>query len=249
MSTTEQPSSASAQDATPATSLPLRLEVVTLPVADVDRAKAFYAGLGWRLDVDAGGGGFRAVHLTPPASDASIVFGEGVTSAQPGSIDRILLAVDDLAAATEELRSRGADVSEPFHAASGGLEGGFHANPEERAAGPDPEGRSYATYATFQDPDGNVWMLQEIGERLPGRLWEDEGDAAAAPTVADIETLAGLMREAAEQHDSFEKSTAEHGWWDWYAPYLSARQRGSTPDEAIAEADRHMTEVHGISRR
>lgn len=150
--------------------LSLKLEVVIVPVADVDRAKEFYKRLGFREDIDAGGGGFRAVHLTPPGSGCSILVGKGVTSAQPGSLDRLLLAVDDIAAARAELVSRGVEVSEIFHDAGGGLAGGFFADPAAHAPGPDPERRSYASYATFRDPDGNCWMLQEITERLPGRV-------------------------------------------------------------------------------
>ena len=148
----------------------MKLEVVVVPVADVDRAKDFYQGLGWRLDIDAGGGDFRAVQLTPPGSHASIVFGKGVTSAPPGSIEKLVLAVDDIDATRDELRSHGVEVSEVFHDAGGSLAGGFFAGTEARAPGPDPEGRSYASYASFTDPDGNGWLLQEIKERLPGRV-------------------------------------------------------------------------------
>ena len=148
----------------------LKLEVVVIPVSDVDRAKAFYKRLGFREDIDVSGGdGYRAVQLTPPGSACSIIFGKGVTSARPGSLDRLLLAVSDMDAARDELRSRGVEVS-VFHDAGGGLGGGFIARPEGRASGPDPQRRSYATYASFSDPDGNVWLLQEIKERLPGRV-------------------------------------------------------------------------------
>jgi catechol 2,3-dioxygenase-like lactoylglutathione lyase family enzyme len=143
-------------------SVDMKLEVVTLPVADVDRAKDFYVGLGWRLDADiVRGENFRAVQLTPPHSACSIAFGKGLTTAEPGSAQRLLLVVDDINAAREELISHGAEVSEVFH-----LEGG-------RVPGPDPQGRSYQTYAAFSDPDGNGWQLQEITTRLPGREWED----------------------------------------------------------------------------
>jgi catechol 2,3-dioxygenase-like lactoylglutathione lyase family enzyme len=158
-------------DAPGASAVPLRLEVVVIPVADVDRAKSFYQGLGWRVDADvAAGDDYRLMQLTPPAANASIIFGKGVTSAQPGSIDSLLLAVDDIEAARDELASRGVDVSEVFHDAGGSLGGGFIAGTEASAAGPDPEGRSYASYASFSDPDGNRWLLQEITERLPGRV-------------------------------------------------------------------------------
>ncbi len=149
----------------------MKLEVVVVPVADVDRAKAFYQGLGWRLDIDASGGDdFRAVQLTPPGSNASIIFGRGVTTAEPGSIDKLVLAVDDIEATRDELLSHGVKVGEVFHDAGGGLGGGFFAGTEARAPGPDPQGRSYASYASFTDPDGNGWLLQEIKERLPGRV-------------------------------------------------------------------------------
>jgi catechol 2,3-dioxygenase-like lactoylglutathione lyase family enzyme len=143
-------------------SVDLKLEVVTLPVSDVDRAKRFYEDLGWRLDADiVAGDDFRVVQLTPPHSQCSIHFGIGLTTSAPGSAQRMLLAVSDMEAAREELNSRGADVSEAFH-----LDGG-------RAEGPDPQGRTYSTYASFNDPDGNGWLLQEISTRLPGREWED----------------------------------------------------------------------------
>jgi catechol 2,3-dioxygenase-like lactoylglutathione lyase family enzyme len=166
-----QVSSDAGSGASRATGVPMRLEVVVLPVRDVERAKAFYEGLGWRMDGDfLSEDGRRVVQLTPPGSDASIVFGVGVTSAEPGSIDRLLLAVDDIDVAMDELRSHGVEVGEVFHDADGGLGGGWRGDPEGRAAGPDPEGRSYGTYATFSDPDGNRWLLQEITERLPGRV-------------------------------------------------------------------------------
>ena len=148
----------------------LKLEVVVVPVADVDRAKGFYKRLGFREDIDfAGSDGYRVVQLTPPGSACSIIFGKGVTSAQPGSIDRLVLAVNDVDAARDQLRERGVDVR-VFHDAGGGLGGGFVARTEARAPGPDPQRRSYATYASFDDPDGNRWLLQEIKERLPGRV-------------------------------------------------------------------------------
>jgi catechol 2,3-dioxygenase-like lactoylglutathione lyase family enzyme len=147
-----------------------KFELVVVPVANVDRAKSFYQGLGWRLDADiAVGDDYHAVQMTPPGSNASILFGKGVTSDAPGSIGSMLLAVDDINAARDELISHGLDV-EVFHDAGGSLGGGFIANKTSRAPGPDPERRSYATYASFSDPDGNSWLLQEITERLPGRV-------------------------------------------------------------------------------
>jgi len=139
----------------------MKLEVVTLPVADVDRAKTFYQGLGWRTDADiVRGEDFRVVQLTPPHSACSISFGKGLTTAEPGSAQRLMLVVSDIDAARAALVSRGVEVSEVFHLAGG------------RVPGPDPEGRSYQTYASFSDPDGNQWLLQEIKTRLPGREWE-----------------------------------------------------------------------------
>ena len=140
----------------------MKLEVVTLAVSDVDRAKAFYQSLGWRLDADiVRGDNFRVIQFTPPHSACSVAFGKGVTKAEPGSAERLILAVDDIDAAREDLVRRGAEVSGVFH-----LDGG-------PVPGPDPEGRSYQTYASFSDPDGNAWLLQEIRTRLPGREWED----------------------------------------------------------------------------
>ena len=140
----------------------LKLEVVTLPVSDVDRAKAFYQSLGWRLDADiVVGDDFRVVQLTPPHSACSISFGKGVTTGQPGSVQRLILAVDDINVAREDVRRCGVEVSGVFHLAGG------------RVPGPDPQGRSYQTYVSFSDPDGNGWLLQEITTRLPGREWQD----------------------------------------------------------------------------
>jgi catechol 2,3-dioxygenase-like lactoylglutathione lyase family enzyme len=166
-----QPSNDTATEPSGAVGVPMRLEVVVVPVADTDRAKSFYQRLGWRLDTDVSAGDdYHLVQMTPPGSNASIIFGKGVTSDPPGSIGSIVLAVDDIKAARDELISHGVDVSEVFHDAGGSLGGGFIAGTEARAAGPDPEGRSYASYASFSDPDGNRWLLQEITERLPGRV-------------------------------------------------------------------------------
>jgi catechol 2,3-dioxygenase-like lactoylglutathione lyase family enzyme len=148
----------------------MRLEVVVVPVSDVDRARRFYEMLGWRLDADySAGDGFRVVQLTPPASECSIIFGSGITSAEPGSADSLVLAVYDIDVAREQLIGQGVDVSEVFHDAGGVF---HHAGTEARSAGPDPQGRSYASWASFSDPDGNSWLLQEIKTRLPGREWE-----------------------------------------------------------------------------
>jgi catechol 2,3-dioxygenase-like lactoylglutathione lyase family enzyme len=140
----------------------MKLEVVTVPVSDVDRTKEFYQNLGWRLDADiAAGDAFRVVQVTPPHSDCSVAFGKGVTTGEPGSVHRLILAVDDIDEARADLLDRGAPVSEVFHLAGG------------RVPGRDPQNRSYQTYAAFSDPDGNEWLLQEIKTRLPGREWQD----------------------------------------------------------------------------
>lgn len=147
-----------------------RIEVVIIPVADFDRAKSFYTGLGWRVDAEANSPtGYRLMQVTPPGSHASVIFGTDVTSAQPGSSD-VLMAVDDVDVARAELISRGVEVSEVFHDANGGVGGGFHKGTEGRASGPDPDRRSYASYASFHDSEGNRWILQELTTRFPGRV-------------------------------------------------------------------------------
>jgi catechol 2,3-dioxygenase-like lactoylglutathione lyase family enzyme len=219
----------------------MKLEVVVIGVSDVDRAKAFYENLGWRLDIDVANGGFRGVQMTPHNSEASIIFGKGITSAKPGSAHSLVLAVDDIDAARDDLIARGIDVSEVFHYAGGPFNNAVE-NP--RVGGRDPEGRSYFSFASFEDPDGNGWLLQEITTRLPGREWK-----STRVTAVDVATLAELLSETAEHHDRYEKTHAEHHWWDWYAPYLSARQNGSSPEEAAAAADRYMEEtLHVLPR-
>ncbi len=214
----------------------MKLEVVVIGVSDVDRAKAFYQQLGWRLDADfVTGQDFRVVQFTPYHSDASLIFGKGVTATRPGAVDSLVLAVGDIDAARRELIARGIAVSEVFHYAGGPFNNAV-ANP--RVTGRDPQGRTYHTYASFEDPDGNGWLLQEVTTRLPGREW-------ASKRTPDVATLAGLLRETAAHHDHFEKGNthADHHWSDWYAPYLNARQNGSSPEEAAAAADRYVEEV------
>ena len=213
----------------------MKLEVVLLGVSDVDRAKAFYEKLGWRLDIDIAAGDFRGVQMTPHNSGASIIFGKGVTSAKPGSADSLVLAVEDIDAARDDLVARGVEVSEVFHYAGGPFNNSVE-NP--RVGGRDPEGRSYFSFASFEDPDGNGWLLQEITTRFPGREWEETRAGAV-----DVATLAELLHETEERHGQYERTHGEHRWWDWYAPYLSARQQGSSPEEAAAAADRRMEEV------
>jgi catechol 2,3-dioxygenase-like lactoylglutathione lyase family enzyme len=223
-------------------SVDMKLEVVIIPVSDVDRGKAFYEKLGFRLDGDfVVDEKLRVVQFTPPRSEASIIFGKGVTSAKPGSTKNLVLAVDDVDAARAELIARGAEVSEVFHYA------GFPFNnsvDNARISGRDPEARTYFTFASFEDPDGNQWLVQEVTTRLPGREWEQEGARSM-----DVATLAELLHETSEHHDHYEKTHAEHHWWDWYAPYLSARQNGSSSEQAAAAADRYMDEVHHVPLR
>ncbi len=220
----------------------MKLEVVLLAVSDVDRAKAFYENLGWRLDIDvATGDDFRGVQITPHNSEASIIFGKGVSSANPGLAHSLVLAVDNIQAARDDLVARGVEVSEVFHYAGGPFNNTVK-NP--RVGGRDPEDRSYFSFASFEDPDGNGWLLQEIRERLPGREWK----VTQAP-AKDVASLAELLRETAEHHDHFEKTHAEHQWWDWYGSYLSARQNANSPEEAAAGADRYMEEVLHVLRR
>jgi len=217
----------------------MKVEVVIIPVSDVDRAQAFYEKLGWRFDGNfTSGEDLRVVQFTPPLSEASIIFGKGITSAKPGSANGLVLAVENLDAAREDLIARGAEVSEVFHYA--GLPFNNSAD-NSRIKGRDPEGRSYFSFASFEDPDGNCWLLQEITTRFPDREWEK---TQARPT--DVATLAELLHETSEHHDHYEKTHAEHHWWHWYAPYLSARQNGHDAAKAAAAADRYMDEVHHV---
>jgi len=209
----------------------MKLEVIVLAVSDVDRARVFYENLGWRVDIDIAHDDFHAVQVTPHNSPASIIFGKGVTSIKSGPPHNLVLAVDNVDTARADLIARGVDVSDVFHYAAGPFNNTVE-NP--RAAGRDPEGRSYFSFVSFQDPDGNEWLLQEITTRLPGREWS---------RPADIPTLADLLHETAEHHHHFETSHAEHQWWDWYAPYLNARQNGNSSEEAAAVADRYMEDV------
>src|SRR6187551_2058319 len=215
----------------------MKLEVVIVPVSDVDRAKAFYEKLGFRLDIDITNENFRGVQFTPPGSQTSIIFGRGVTSATAGSAE-LVLAVDNVDAARDELVGRGVEPSEIFHFAGGPFN---NAVEKPRVAGRDPEGRSYFSFASFEDPDGNGWLLQEITTRLPGREWRS--------MPADVATLAALLHETEQHHGEYEKTHATHNWWDWYAAYLSARQNGSSPEKAAAAADAYMEEVLHIPPR
>ena len=195
----------------------LKLEVVVLPVSDVNRSKRFYEGLGWRVDADFPGvEGFRVVQMTPPGSPCSIHFGNKVTTAAPGSIKNLYLVVSDIEAARRDLAGRGANVSELFHFAGFG---------EPPVPGPEPSGRSYGTYASFSDPDGNTWLLQEIKTRLPGRGLSN----------LDVATLTDLLQDAENGHGKYEPTAPKHHWSAWYAAYIVARQQGKTPEEAAQE--------------
>jgi catechol 2,3-dioxygenase-like lactoylglutathione lyase family enzyme len=218
MSSTEA-GSRSATDSSSAPTTDLKLEVVVIPVSDVDRAKDFYTGLGWRVDADiAAGDPFRIVQLTPPGSGCSIQFGTGVTAAAPGSAQGLYLVVADLGAARDELLDRGAHVGEVFHEGAGGAR--FH--DAGRVPGPSPDRRSYGSFATFSDPDGNGWLLQEITTRLPGRVDEDETSYASASDLAEA------MRRASIAHGEHEKriGAADPDWPDWYAEYMVAERAG-----------------------
>ena len=196
-----------------------KLEVVILGVSDVDRAKAFYEKLGWRVDIDFAIGNFRGVQITPHSSEASIIFGKGVTPAKPGSASTMVLAVDDLDAARANLLDRGVVVTEIFHFAGGPFNNSLE-NP--RVAGRDPEGRSYFSFASFEDPDGNTWLLQEIKQRLPGRI--DTG----VTSFNSVSDLASALRRAEAAHGEHEKRTGQRDadWPDWYAQYMAAEQNG-----------------------
>ena len=208
------------KDATPEAGVgkvDLKLEVVTIPVSDVDRSKKFYEGLGWRLDADFTTGDDHVVQVTPPGSQCSVHFGTNLTSAAPGSA-QMLLVVSDIQTAHDELRGRGVKVSEVFHYA------GFNRlDPKARLSGPAPNRSSYGSWVSFSDPDGNLWLLQEITTRLPGRIDSN------TTTFASAADLAGAMRRASVAHGEHEKLTGQHdeNWPDWYAAYMVAEQAGT----------------------
>jgi catechol 2,3-dioxygenase-like lactoylglutathione lyase family enzyme len=203
----------------------MKFEIVVLPVSDADRAKEFYAGLGWRLDADYDNGkDFRVIQFTPPGSWCSVIFGKNVTGAAPGSAQGLYLIVSDIAAARDNLLSRGVKISEVFH---GGND--VYAGPDApyifgriRVAGADPEHRSYRSFASFSDPDGNGWLFQEIKQRLPGRI------DSTATTFATASDLASAFRRAEAAHGEHEKRLGhrDDDWPDWYAAYMIAEQSG-----------------------
>ena len=204
----------------------MKLEIVVIPVSDVDRAKEFYAGLGWRLDADFGSGNdYRVIQFTPPGSGCSVVFGKNVTAAAPGSAQGLYLVVSDMEAARNELLGRGVAISKVFHDGAGVYDGKDepYLFGRLRVSGPDPEHRSYRSFASFSDPDGNGWLLQEITVRLPGRV--DAHDT----TFTSSTDLAATLRRAAAAHGEHEKRTGgqhDANWPDWYADYIVAEQAG-----------------------
>jgi catechol 2,3-dioxygenase-like lactoylglutathione lyase family enzyme len=193
----------------------LKLEVIAIPVSDVDRAKRFYGDtLGWRLDGEfIVGDNFRALQYTPPGSPCSIHFGKGVTTAAPGSARGLVLIVTDVVVARAELVDRGVKISEVFHITGPG---------RPPISGPDPQRHSYSSYASFEDPDGNAWLLQEVTQRLPGRV------DASETTYASLPDLANAMRRAETAHGEHEKRTGQRDadWPSWYAEYMIAEQSG-----------------------
>jgi catechol 2,3-dioxygenase-like lactoylglutathione lyase family enzyme len=201
----------------------MKLEVVVIPVADVDRAKDFYTALGWRLDADAAtGGDFRVVQVTPPGSPASVIFGTGLTEQVPGTARGLHLVVEDVQAAHDDLKRLGAEPSEVFHDAGGVF---HHGGTDARVPGPDPQRRSYCSFVAFGDPDGNGWILQEITARLPGRL------DPSVTTYTSATQLAGAMRRAAAAHGEHEAriGAEDPDWPDWYARYMVSEQAGTDP--------------------
>ena len=208
-----------------AAKLDMKLEIVVIPVADVDRAKRFYGGLGWRLDADfASGDDYRVIQFTPPGSGCSVIFGKNVTAAAPGLAQGLYLIVADIEAARHDLLARGVAVSEVFHDAAGVYAGADapYLFGRQRIAGVDPERRSYRSFASFSDPDGNGWLFQEITARLPGRVDADTTFTSAA-------ALATALRRAAAAHGEHEKRTGGHDdhWPDWYAEYIVREQAGT----------------------
>nr|WP_243849273.1 VOC family protein [Paraburkholderia rhizosphaerae] len=199
----------------------MKLEVIVIPVSDVDRAKQFYASLGWRLDVDiAKDDQFRVVHFTPTGSSCSVLFGNGVTTEKPGSVQGLHLIVSDVVAARAALVARGVDVSEVFHDVGGVF---HHAGEEGRISGPQPERKTYGSFASFSDPDGNGWVFQEVTTRLPGRV------DAPLTTFNSAMELAGALRRAAAAHGEHEKQTGkpDENWPDWYAGFIVREQGGA----------------------
>ena len=206
------------------TNVDMKFEVVVIPVSDVDRAKEFYAKLGWRLDADYDSGkDYRVMQFTPPGSGCSIIFGKNVTAAEPGSAQGLYLIVSDIQAARDELVARGAAPTEVFHDAASVYAGADHPYlfRQLRVNGPDPEHRSYRSFLSFSDPDGNGWLMQEVTTRLPGRV-------AGDTTYASADDLSQALRRAAAAHGQHEARTgqADPNWPDWYAEFMVREQAG-----------------------
>ena len=216
-------------DTTSAAKVSMKLEAVVIPVSDVDRSKQFYEKLDWRLDADFPfDNGFRVVQFTPQGSGCSVQFGANITSAAPGSAHGLYLIVSDIETARNEIVARGVDVSEVFHSVTPGAQ--FQTDGASgRVSGPAPDHASYGSFATFNDPDGNGWLLQEVTTRLPGR-----------GLSLDVTTLTELLRETEKRHGEYEPTAPKHHWSSWYAAYIVARENGRTPDEAAEDAALHI---------
>src|SRR5258705_13969580 len=228
MNTTEK-SEVQSNDGTSVAKVDLKLEVLIIPVSDVDRAKKFYENLGWRLDADFPfDNGFRVVQFTPPGSGCSVQFGTKITSAAPGSATGLYLIVSDVEAARKELAARGVEVSEVFHTLKPGAQ--FRPESDGRVSGRDPGHRSYFSFATFSDPDGNTWLFQEITARPPGRGLSN----------LHVSPLTDLLRETEQHHGEYEPTAPKHHWSGWYADYTVARQDGRTPEEAAKLGKLHI---------
>ncbi len=216
-------------DANTIAKVDLKLEAVVIPVSDVGRSKKFYEKLGWRLDADFPfDNGFRVVQFTPPGSGCSVQFGTKITAAAPGSASGLYLIVSDIEAARNELVACGVDVSEVFHSETPGAQ--FQpVGASGRVSGSASNHASYGSFATFSDPDGNGWLLQEVTTRLPGR-----------GLSLDLTTLTELLLETEKRHGDYEPTAPKHHWSDWYAAYMIARENGKTPDESAKDAALHI---------
>jgi len=216
-------------DATGIAKIDTKFEVVVIPVADVDRSKAFYTKLGWRLDADFPyDNGFRVVQFTPPGSGCSVQFGTKMIASAPGSAQGLYLIVSDIDAARKDLVERGIEVSDVFHPGTPGAQ--FQIDGSGRISGLAPAHATYGSFATFRDPDGNGWLLQEVTTRLPGRGLGN----------LDVATMTELLQEAEKHHGEYESTAPKHHWSDWYAAYIVARQDGKTPEEATKEGGIHV---------
>jgi catechol 2,3-dioxygenase-like lactoylglutathione lyase family enzyme len=222
MTEKKKPSSTGSGTPTPGT-VDTKLEVVVIPVSDVDQAKAFYESLGWRLDADRVDGDIRIIQFTPTGSSCSVQFGSNLTPAEPGSTRALLLIVSDIDAARDDLVARGVTVSDVFHCATGSVCRFHDAGADDRGSGPAPDHNSYGSYTSFSDPDGNGWVLQEVTNRLPGRT------DPAVTSFSSTPDLASALRRAAAAHGEHETRLGESdtNWPDWYADYMVREQSGA----------------------